>query len=290
METPQFAIPVQQMIAAVLHSARYILSEIEQGAVPTFEVKKDHTLVLNLDMKSHEILLRELAGTIPLVSEEDESTHRLIGVAENYFAVDPLDGTTSCKRFLTQTDTQVGFGPMVGFIEKGRLQGSVFYHVPNQTLFVAQRGIGSFKASASRQVLKEVSDDGALRFEKLIVADSVPLSEAGVLFFVGLGGELRVIQELKKRNLVENVYRFGGFANDCSRLAQGFEQIQIQFAVKAWDLPAALFQELAGLSVMMDPFHTLTELKDWKVETANPLLACPPSYMKQLLEISRAIS
>jgi fructose-1,6-bisphosphatase/inositol monophosphatase family enzyme len=108
------------------------------------------------------------------------------------------------------------------------------------------------------------------------------LVEAGVLFFVGHNGETRVMQHLKNNNAIENMYRFGGFANDCARLAQGFEQMSVQFSAKPWDFSAALLAAEAGLEVWLDPLGRRIPLNEWRIEPNNPVIIVPPEIRDEL--------
>lgn len=284
----QFSSQILKLEQAVRAAGKHLWEQAEAQSPLQVTVKADNTLVLNLDMESHKIMLTQLAGKVPIVSEEDESTHGLIDTAEEYFVIDPLDGTTSCKRFLSTIGGQIGFGPLGGYVKNRVLQGAVFFHVPQRTLFIAERGVGSFSFQCgSRSDLDAPVSLSKLR--KLSIDGSLPLIESAVLFFAGTGGETRVIEYFRHHNVVENVYRFGGFANDCSRLAQNTEQLQVQFSVKAWDLSAALIAELAGLSVVLDPKGRAIPLHEWKVTHANPLISCHPEAREEVLEIVKAV-
>ena len=89
--------------------------------------------------------------------------------------------------------------------------------------------------------------------------------------------------------MIENIYRFGGFANDCSRIAHGFEQIQVQFSVKAWDLTAALIAELAGATVIVDPKKSRTPLSEWKVTHTNPVVTAHPDCISKMMEVMKSL-
>ena len=88
---------------------------------------------------------------------------------------------------------------------------------------------------------------------------------------------------LRSNGLIDNAYRFGGFANDCCRLACGFEQIQCQSAVKPWDYSAVLLEIEAGLTVTVEPHASRCPFEDWKVSMANPILATTPSLHSVVL-------
>ncbi len=243
---------------AVLEAAAYLDSAVNSGEKLDVQVKSDKTLVMNLDLESQRRILTTLGTAYPIVAEEDPSSHNLIESSSSYFLVDPLDGTTSCKRFLGQRGGQVGYGPLVGFVENNQLAVSAFYSVPHRTLFTAVRGEGAY-----------AREYGATESRVLKPVPCKDLSTAGVLFFVSPYGEARVIESLRTRNAIENVYRFGGFANDCVRLAQGFEQVQLQCNARPWDFSAVLLAAEAGYEVFCDPLGRRVPLREWRIEMNN---------------------
>jgi fructose-1,6-bisphosphatase/inositol monophosphatase family enzyme len=243
---------------AVLEAAEYLDRAVNSGEKLDVQVKSDKTLVMNLDLESQRRILAALGSTHPIVAEEDPLSHTLIESSGSYFLVDPLDGTTSCKRFLGQRGGQVGFGPLVGFVQDNQLTVASFYSVPHRTLFTAVKGEGTYAL-----------ESGASEPRLLKPEPCTDLGTAGVLFFVSPYGEARVIESLRTRNAIENVYRFGGFANDCSRLAQGFEQVQFQCNAKPWDFSAVLLAAEAGYEVICDPLGRRVPLREWKIEMNN---------------------
>jgi fructose-1,6-bisphosphatase/inositol monophosphatase family enzyme len=254
----------------VLDAARYLDHASSSGAELKVEVKADKTLVMNLDMESQRLILRRLASAgYPIVAEEDPASHQLINSEGSYLLVDPLDGTTSCKRFLGQFGGHVGFGPLVGFVHEGELAISYFYSVPYRKLFRAIAGQGV-------EMLEYNSDFIQTGAPIKLVATPCPdLGQAGMLFFISHQGEAAVVEYLRKRNAIENIYRFGGFANDSARLAQSFEQIQLQFLVKPWDFTAVLIAKEAGCEVFCDPMKRRVPLADWRMEANNPVVVLP---------------
>lgn len=269
---------------AALAAGEHLLLAAKNRSVITTSIKPDKSIVLNLDLESQQIIRQVLGTTYPIVSEEDESSHAHVGSKDPYWIIDPLDGTTSCKRFLGQFDLQVGFGPLVGFIEEGVVSIAAFYSVPQRSLYYALKGEGCFcvELSGDSIATQSLSD---LLHKKLVIADTIPIGEGAVLFYAGEKGEIPLVEKLKKNNIVENFYRFGGFANDCTRLALGLEQIQVQFSVKAWDFPAALFAHEAGLKVVMDPTGSKTDYAQWKVQDDNPLIVAPSSIVDAIVKL-----
>lgn len=269
---------------AVLAAGTHIVESAAQQRKLDVRVKEDATLVLNLDIESQAIILERLAGSLPIVAEEDETSHSLIESEGNYLLVDPIDGTTSCKRFLNARGGQIGFGPLVGMVERGRLKLAAFYHVPQRTLFSAVRGEGTWSVE-----MEPGQSCPPLESRVRRRVEDISLAQSALLFYPGVRGEVSLVEVLRARNLVENVYRFGGFANDCARLSQGSEQIQIQFAVRPWDLPAVLFPLCAGLEVVFDPFGKCLPIEEWSMAHNNPVIVAHSNLMQQLLSLCRDI-
>jgi fructose-1,6-bisphosphatase/inositol monophosphatase family enzyme len=284
-----FSPSIQEIVSAVesavLDAAQYIVQAGRSGDKLEVNVKADHSLVLNLDIESQRRILAKLGTSFPVVAEEDESSHKLIESCSSYFLVDPLDGTTSCKRFLGQQGGQVGYGPLVGFVKDHQLTVACFYSVPHQRLFTAVRGEGCYASDVD-------FINGALPAERrrLVAPPCTSLVEAGVLFLLGHHGESRIMQHLKNLNAIENMYRFGGFANDCARLAQGFEQASIQFSVKPWDLPGVLLAIEAGLEAWLDPLNRCVPLREWRIESNNPMYIVHPGIRDELFSKLKTLS
>lgn len=265
--------------SAVCRSASYMVDFIRSGKAPEVGTKADKSLVLNLDLESQRIILDSLQIGIPIIGEEDEVSHSLVGAPE-CILVDPLDGTTSCKRFLANRGGQIGFGPLVGQVSGGAIVAAVFYHVPERALYTASKGHGVYRVEVEpSSPLPSLSSRERIRF-----SEEPTLLDCAALFYSGVRGELQAIEHLRKNNLIENAYRFGGFANDCVRVARGYEQIHVQFSVRPWDLPAALFESESGFDVIMDPLGERIPLSDWKIKSQNPMIAAPASVSSKLVE------
>jgi len=262
--------------AAVISAAQMSKTLTDPNNVKVWR-KPDQSLLLNIDLESQETLRKILGDVLPILSEEDPSTHELIGQESDYFVLDPLDGTTSCKRFTDIQGGQLGFGPLVGLVIGGMVKAAVFYHLPRRALFTATRGGGASICQLESFNAREI-DPTPLR-----VRPPERIEDSAILFYPGSKGELRLIEYLRSRDLVENAYRFGGFANDCARLASGYEQLQVQFSVKAWDFPATLFPAEAGLSVIVDPLGAATPSHLWKLQSENPILTAPPGMIEAFL-------
>jgi fructose-1,6-bisphosphatase/inositol monophosphatase family enzyme len=278
---------IRLMEEAALSAGRHLIQARASNATLDVKVKSDFSIVLNLDLEAQKLILGHLGNELPIVAEEDEESHGLINKEADYFLVDPVDGTTSCKRFLSVVGGQVGFGPLLGLVQQGELCACTFYNVPQRTLFTAVRtpahgSPGSFELKIDPSQKWELP---AMNLRRVLRPRSFPaLNESAVLFFPGKQGEVRLVEYLRTNNLIENVYRFGGFANDCSRLCQGSEQIQIQFSAKPWDYSAVLLPVCAGYEVICDPLKERVPFEQWGIRAANPLLVAPPGIMQELLQ------
>ena len=270
---------VQFAESAVLDAAAYLEHAAASGLTLQVNLKADKTMVMNLDLESQRRILAKLPKSAKVVAEEDETSHGLIHTAGSYFLVDPLDGTTSCKRFFGQKGGHVGYGPLVGYVHEGSLVVASFYNVPQGKLFTAVAGAGAYVSTP------DFAKGDAGERERLHPEPCLSLASAGVLFFIGHNNESRVIQHFRNNNALENMYRFGGFANDCSRLAQGFEQLSMQFTVKPWDFSAVLLAAEAGLEVWLDPLGRRIALKEWRIEPNNPLMIMHPGIRDEVFSL-----
>ena len=269
-----------RMEKALCAAAEFLHSAVRDPKTMTVTKKADATLVTSLDTGSQHIILDQLGTKLPIVAEETEASHELISSKE-YYLVDPLDGTTSCKRFLGVSGGQIGFGPLLGYMRAGRLLAACFYSLPHNEVISAVRGHGVY-ISTGFSALPPI-----LERERLTVDNCTTLSESAVLFYTGLSGEMDAITRLRRSDAIENVYRFGGFANDCARLARGSEQIGIQFSAKPWDLSALLFPLEAGLTAVFDPFGQAVTLEEWSMQPNNPLVIAHPGVINDVLKIIR---
>ncbi len=99
--------------------------------------------------------LRALAPNLPVVSEEDLSTHHAMAPMSRYWLVDPIDGTASyCggyTGFVTQIALMEGAEPLLGAV----------YGPALDLMYLAERGAGS-SANGSKLVMDGQRDDVVL--------------------------------------------------------------------------------------------------------------------------------
>lgn len=273
----------QQIIEkAVLAAAKHLLNSVKNRDQIQVTSKADYTIVMNLDIECQKIIKDILAGPVLALSEEDEDSHKLIGQEVDCFIIDPIDGTASCRRYLGTEGGQIGYGPLVGFVEKGKVRVAAYYNIPSKTLYSAAHQQGASAIKINPLEVDSVPEISARRVLK--IPEPIELNQSAVLFYPGSMQELEAIMHLRTNGLVENTYRLGGFANDSIRVAEGFEQIQLQTRVKAWDFPSTLIAKEAGLEVVIDPFNKKIEFENWVLSIDNPILIAHRHVLPTLLK------
>jgi fructose-1,6-bisphosphatase/inositol monophosphatase family enzyme len=272
---------------SALKAAAHVVLAGDSGRTIVEQRKEDGSWVLDLDVECQALILEVLKADLPIAAEEDPATHHHIGSRTRYFVVDPIDGTSACKRFLRARGGQVGFGPIVGLIENGQVMAATFYNVPDRTLYSALRGAGCFRLRCEPIIQKGLPELD--QRERLNPKLDLPLRDCAMLFYTGEDKEAETMRDLRKRKIIDVGFRFGGFANDASRIAQGLEQIQLQYKVKAWDVPATLFAEETGYAVIFDPIDTALNTQQWCIQQENPVLIAPPQYVDSLMPTIKRI-
>lgn len=266
------------MEQSALLAAQHILHKLRQGPALESWRKFDDTVVTSADIESQSLLVERLKGKLPLVCEEDPESHKLLESESNYFLIDPLDGTTSARRFGDQLGGQVGYGPIIGLVKQNRIFAAVFVNIPMRRAFSAVLGHGCECFSFEDRNKDRV---------KLPISAEISIDKSALLFFAGRNGELDTLSKLRKSSSIENYYRFGGFGNDASRIALNYEQVQLQYSVKAWDLPAALIPQEVGCKVILNPLGKMQDLKDYRPELENPLLLGQTKIVDQIVSLIR---
>lgn len=297
----------------VLAAAARIIARGRETEPLASSRKSDNSLITPLDLECHAILSSALSNKIqasqgqpaadapaktspahdrvspvsphfiPVLSEEDPSTHSLLTTAPEFLIIDPIDGTNACRRFLRELDGQVGFGPLAGYVHDGKIRVAVYYNITTRSLYRAVLGQGVWRSRG------EPSPELATAEQQLQIAETpVPLSASTLLFFISRRGESPVVERLVKNATVQTCSRFGGFANDCCRLAEGYEEVQLQFSTYAWDAIATLFSHEAGYHVIFDPLGSATSYDSWRLALLNPVVVSHPAVSEQLLSAVRA--
>lgn len=133
------------MITKITNIARITGVEILRIYNSDFAVKlkADSSPLTDADRASHELILsalRLLTPQIPIISEESES-HAAVGAVEQFWLVDPLDGT---KEFLKRTGD---FTVNIALIRNLKPVLGVVYAPAKDLLYFADSSQGAFKVT-----------------------------------------------------------------------------------------------------------------------------------------------
>ncbi|RIL04842.1 MAG: hypothetical protein DCC75_12250, partial [Proteobacteria bacterium] len=128
----------------VLSGAEYLISRLDSKEVATSWRKHDFSLVTELDIAAGKVITEVLNDGRPIICEEDPASHSFFNQQDSTWLVDPLDGTTACKRFASDRNGNIGFGPLVSLVEQGQIQACSFYHISRRSFYTAVRGKGAW--------------------------------------------------------------------------------------------------------------------------------------------------
>lgn len=187
---------INQVKQIARNAGKAVMKRVRRGLKETF--KDDTSPVTNADKKSHEIIkkaLHKLTPGIPIMSEEDPSSHTLAGSVKTFWCVDPVDSTRSMIRYSKGEKERDGFAINIGLVENGRASKGVVYYPARDTLFYtgnngkAYKQVGSakpeqlivqdFTVSDDKPLRAAVSHKSASRPETICGKDYTPIPEVG---------------------------------------------------------------------------------------------------------------
>lgn len=204
-----------ERLAAILREAgRLLLTRRESGAF-TFERRAAATVSASVDIEAHEFLVRELSlllpGT-PVLSEEDGAARR--GQRpEEYWLIDPLDGTASF------VDGYAGFVTQVALMRACRPVLSGVYAPAFEQMFLAEERSGA-ECNGSRL---RVSARPATRW---ILTDNYPKPR-------GIAAELMRVMG------IPTYLECGSIGLKICRVADGSADVCVKdVTVRDWDVAA----------------------------------------------------
>lgn len=174
------------------------------------------------DMRAHREFVRALeiaAPGIPVVSEEDDASHRSRR-SGRCFLVDPLDGTASYAEGFP------GFVTQVALMEAGRPVTAVVYAPALDLLWSASRGGGAFLGASRLRLARPPG--------RLLVIDNDPQPRGAAALMRGLGATGYV--------------ECGSIGLKACRVADGTADLFVKdVIVRDWDVaPADLIMSEAG--------------------------------------------
>ncbi len=161
---------------------------------PAAQLKSDGSPVTEADAAAEAVILAALAALapdVPVVSEENASTHAL-AAPERFILVDPLDGT---KEFLKR-DGQGAFTVNVAWVERGTPIAGIVFAPALDRLFVGGAGVAYEECAGVRRALavRSVPSSGPVAVASSSHRD--PQTEAwlnahGVVNTVSIGSSLK---------------------------------------------------------------------------------------------------
>lgn len=126
----------KQLVIDIFRSFRSDLLGAVGGV--SFERKNDYSPVTEWDTAIEERLKEALQVSFPQVGFAGEETGSS-GSADNYWIVDPIDGTSSFIRGLDYCTN------MAAYVEAGEVKCAVIYDFMRDDMYTAQLGQGAFK-------------------------------------------------------------------------------------------------------------------------------------------------
>tara|TARA_A100001011_G_C14118233_1_gene760035 strand:+ start:152 stop:940 length:789 start_codon:yes stop_codon:yes gene_type:complete len=179
----------EKLIEMMFLANEFIMSIFSKSSI-NFELKDDKSPVTEADIGANNILinkLNELFPSIPVVSEEDNSSHILIPKNNKiYWIIDPLDGT---KEFINGRDE---FTCNVGLIENGQPKLGLVSLPAKQLVYLGGKDFGSFKINNRRELkpIKYNSIKGLTR----VVASKSHLNEKTKEFISSIKTKVDLVQ------------------------------------------------------------------------------------------------
>ena len=134
---------VKALIAPVQHAGRVIMDFYQTDS--SAETKADGSPVTKADQAAEAILLAEVAALAPsiqVISEENAASHNLVA-SQEFFLVDPLDGT---KEFIKPRGDGA-FTVNIGLIRNGEPVMGIVFAPALDRLFFGSLGNGAFEIS-----------------------------------------------------------------------------------------------------------------------------------------------
>lgn len=127
--------------------ARQVMEVHRNGTIQTVKLKQGGEIALLADENASRAISDEwkrMLADVPLMDEEDPSTHDLIAALGLVGIADPIDGSGIFQRctLLPRRAPVLGWGSTVCIMQDGIVQVAVIHQIATRQLFVAIRGGG----------------------------------------------------------------------------------------------------------------------------------------------------
>jgi 3'(2'), 5'-bisphosphate nucleotidase len=149
---------LQKAIRAAIDAGKKIL-EIYELSDFKIETKIDNTPLTIADKKAHDIIIEQLKGEFPILSEEGKSIPWETRKGWNSFwLVDPLDGT---KEFIKRNGE---FTVNIAFIEKGNpVIGVIFIPVLGELYYADKNGSFKYSINLNEEIAIDNLNQGSIK-------------------------------------------------------------------------------------------------------------------------------
>jgi myo-inositol-1(or 4)-monophosphatase len=248
---------INVMAAAARKAARGLLRDF--GEVEQLQVSKKGPgdFVSAADLRVEKILRQELKKVRPdygFVFEESGEVAAADG--QNYWVIDPLDGTTNFLHGIPH------FAISIALVRDGEPIAGVIYQPLSDEMFWAEKGMGSFVNERRLRV------SARRKLEDAVVTTGIP--------HYGRPEPDRFMRQLRAAmDATAGVRRFGSASLDMAYVAAGRCEAYWEMGVKSWDIAAGiiLVREAGGYVSEIDGGHDM--LTSGNVLAANDHLHLP---------------
>lgn len=214
-------------------------------------VKSDNSPLTEADIQSHQCIVNGLNAlnlNIPIVSEEDEASHKQLQTSERFWLLDPLDGT---KEFIARSHE---FTVNIALVENGQAILGVVYAPALDLLYWGSANFGAWLQhnGTTKQLKLNAANQPAGKLR--VVASKNHLNEETKSF----------IEKLGETTLVQ----FGSSLKIC-KIAEGEADIYPRLGPTCvWDTAAAHAVLSAAGGLIVD--ENLKPLSYQSAEVLNP--------------------
>jgi len=164
-------------------------------------LKNNKEPITEADIQSNQIIEKILSNSgYPILSEESKDLLEKRLDANKIWIVDPLDGTTD---FVNKTGE---FTIMIALVEKNIPIMGVISHPSQKTIYVAQKGDGTYRISNGNSQILQVSETSNLSDFKVVGSrfhqsenERKFLDTLGISKFTSRGSSLKVIDICSKK-------------------------------------------------------------------------------------------
>jgi myo-inositol-1(or 4)-monophosphatase len=211
--------------------------------------KLDHTPVTGSDARVERTLRTELERQypgIPVVSEEDETSPRLSPL-EDFFLLDPIDGTWNFANGIPV------FLISVAFIRGGQPRVGVLHNPISGLILSAVEGKGAFQRSVAPIAIG--SRAKRVKRRRLKTAPYRPLSECQVHRHdrrLDPETAIRIVERVVLN--ARGVRDLGSITSELALIASGRSDALVGYHVANWDVAAAslILEEAGGVATQLD--------------------------------------